>query len=417
MKRFLAACLFALATVPLAAQQRVPRRPRLPSGADTNDATAYFQLGLSRVEIDPSTGEAAFYWASRLDPQSPQALYAMYIARLLRDQGRLVKYLQHDMNTMANPAVRAIDSLRYRAEMTDPFFHRGMDELLLYAWAHEAARGTDDFVGTSSSAGTGALPGERTVGTSATGSNNTGINVATEQFLRENDPYALGQLHYSRGELREALRLWILAQRTQALDVIWEERGRAWMELRQLDSAKVSLDSALRRRRGANDDMDHHVYESIAAWEFARGRILEDMRDTSAAREAYERALGLDDNYYPALVRLGLLALVQHDTANAAGAIRRALDRPNVQFPACTMAATVFDHMNRHDAAVAALQKATQLEPFASTGWLMLARALEPNDTAGSVAAYQRYLALAPRNDGSRLLATQALARLQGSSH
>jgi tetratricopeptide (TPR) repeat protein len=417
MKRCLVAMLLVLGAAPLVAQ-RVPRRPRLPAGADTNDAIAYFQFGLSRVELDPSQGEAAFYWAARLDPMSPQAQYALGIARLLKDKGRLIRYEQNDLPVLALPAVRAIDSLRFRAEMIDPFFHRGMDELLLFAWAKEAAHSTDAFLGTSSSAGSGALEGNRTVGATSTGSNNSGgIAIATEQFLRENDPYALGQLHYSRGELREALQLWSAAQHTLAQDMVWQERARAFAELRQLDSASAMMTAALRHRRGANDDPTLHVYQTIAAWEFARGRVLEDLRDTAGAREAYERSLGSDDNYYPALLALGRLALQQRDTANAAGAIRRAIDRPDVQFFACTVAATVLDRLGRHDAAVAALRKATQMEPFAPAGWLLLARSLEsPRDSAGATAAYQQYLTLAARNDPSRMLATQALARLHGTA-
>jgi tetratricopeptide (TPR) repeat protein len=188
------------------------------------------------------------------------------------------------------------------------------------------------------------------------------------------------------------------------------------MEMRQLDSAAAMMTLALARRRGANTDADHHVFASIAAWEYARGRILEDQRDTAKAREAYERSLGEDDNYYPSLLRMGLLALQQHDTANAAGAIRRAIDRPDVQFFACTIAATVLDRIGRHDAAVEALRKATRVEPLASAGWLLLARSLDtPRDTTGAAAAYQRYLAIAAQADPSRPLAIQAMTRLQGA--
>ncbi|HEY2804639.1 MAG TPA: hypothetical protein VGI92_02155, partial [Gemmatimonadales bacterium] len=91
MKRWLGLFFLVLAAAPLGAQ-RPPRRPRLAAGADTNDAVAYFQFGLDKVENDPSGGEAAFYWAARLDPMSPQSQYALYIARLLRDPARLAKY-------------------------------------------------------------------------------------------------------------------------------------------------------------------------------------------------------------------------------------------------------------------------------------------------------------------------------------
>src|SRR5438067_13646829 len=79
-------CLLLLALAPALLQaQRAPRRPRLGADGDTNDAAAYFQLGLDKAERDPAQAEAAFYWASHLDPLSPQALYALSVARLLKE--------------------------------------------------------------------------------------------------------------------------------------------------------------------------------------------------------------------------------------------------------------------------------------------------------------------------------------------
>ena len=404
-----AAVLLIAAATPSGAQQRVPRRPRLMvANADTNDATLYFQLGLEKLERDPGVAADAFYWAMRLDPMSPQSLYARGVALLLRDPQRLVKYQQRDARTMALPAVRGIDSLRFLAEMQDPFLHRGLEELQLFAYAKNAPR-SEDWFGTSQSTGAGSVTGSRAGGQVA-----AGIAGQTERFLEENDQIARGQLYYSQGELRNALQYLNVGMRNRELDWVYAERARIFMELRQVDSAANNMWQALRLRQGPNDDWSRHVYESHAAWQFAHGRMLEDRRDTAAARAAYERSISQDPNYYPALMRLGALALVQGDSAGAAGVFRRVVDRPDVQFFACAVSATLLSRMGRHDAAVAALRKATTVEPLASAGWLMLARASEAaRDTAGAVSSYERYLALAPRVEAARPTAVSALERLR----
>jgi tetratricopeptide (TPR) repeat protein len=410
MTRLVPLLLIAASAVSLEAQQ-APRRPRLSGDADTNDAAAYFQLGLDKARTDPNGADAAFYWASRLDPMSPQSLYARGIVQILRDPARLVRYQQRDARTLAQPQVRTIDSLRYRAEMADPFFHRGMDELLLFAWGKAASHGSEEWFGTSSSAGAGAVSDSRGA------SNASGIANALERFLEENDPYGRGQLYYSQGDLRNAVLYLGIAQRNRAADWVWADRARAFMELRQVDSALANLGQAIESRTGASDDDAHHVYESTAAWTFALGRVLEDRRDSAAARRAYQRALAADPGYYPATLRLGILALGARDTAAAVGALQDVVRRPDAQFFATAVAATVLSRIGRRDEALAALRRGTEIEPWASSGWLMLGRGLEgASDTTGAVNAYQRYLALAPRGDAARPNATASLGRLRGST-
>ena len=410
MRRLIVLLLCAMSVAPLEAQQ-APRRPRLSGDADTNDAAAYFQYGLDRVRTDPNAADAAFYWAARLDPMSPQSLYGRQVAQLMRDPARLVRYQQRDTRTLSQPQVRAIDSLRFRAEMADPFFHRGLDEVLLYAWGKAASHGSEEWFGSSSSAGAGAVSDSRGA------SNSSGIANALEQFLEQNDPYGRGQLYYSQGDLRNAVLYLGIAQHNHAADWVWADRGRAFMELRQVDSALANLGQAIESRTGASDDDEHHVYESSAAWTFALGRVLEDRRDTAAARRAYQRALSADPAYYPATLRLGILALSSRDTAAALAALQSVVQRPDVQFFATAVAATVLSRMGKRDESIAALRRGTQLEPYASAGWLMLGRALETAaDSAGAVTAYQRYLALAPRGDAARPNAMSSLGRLRGTT-
>jgi tetratricopeptide (TPR) repeat protein len=400
--------------LPLAGQQRAPRRPRLPADADTNDAAAYFQLGLQRIERDPTIAADAFYWAAHLDPMSPQALYARGVALLLKDPQRLVKYQQRDSRTLGLAAVRGIDSLRFLAEMQDPFLHRGLEEIQLFQYAKNATH-SEEWFGSSSNTGAGTVAGDMHGG-SAGASRSSGIASSTERFLEENDQLARAQLYYSQGELRNALQYLAIGNRNREQDWVFQERARIFVEMRQLDSAAAMMWNALRLRQGPNDDWSRHMYETHAAWQFAHGRILEDRRDTAGARAAYERSIAADPNYYPALLRLGLMALTQGDSAGASGVLRRVVDRPDVQFFACAVAATVYNRMGRRDNAIAALRKATEIEPLASAGWLMLARTYETaQDTTNAVAAYEKFVALSARADAARPTAELSLARLRGS--
>ena len=43
--------------------QRAPRRPALPAAADTNDARAYYELGVRSMDRRPEVAADAFYWA------------------------------------------------------------------------------------------------------------------------------------------------------------------------------------------------------------------------------------------------------------------------------------------------------------------------------------------------------------------
>jgi len=381
----------------LAAQaeaQRAPRRPRLAADADTNDAVAYFQSGLAKVERDPGAAVAAFYWSARLDPSSPQTRYAQSVANLLGDPQRVVRWIRRDERTLSSPAVLAIDSLRLRAEMQDPFLHRGMEELVLMAYAANATE-RDMFVNQSSTTG------------------RAGVVAATEQFFEREDPALRGLLYYSRGQLANAQLYWSIAMRARDVAFLWAERGRTFYESRQPDSALFAYRNAMRlSRRNQADAL--HLYESRTVWQYAIGRILEDQRNFGAARDAYEMAFAEDERYYPAMLRLGLMALQSGDTTGAVGALARATAATDVEFFALTTAAAVLSQIRRTDRAVPILRRATEVEPLASAGWLLLGRELvNARDTSSAIAAYERYLALAPRNDAGRVSAVQVLAGLR----
>lgn len=47
----------------LDAQQRAPKRPRLPAGADSSDPIANYRYALAAMNSDARAADAALYWA------------------------------------------------------------------------------------------------------------------------------------------------------------------------------------------------------------------------------------------------------------------------------------------------------------------------------------------------------------------
>lgn len=416
------AAIIALATTVAEAQRAPPRRPRLAEGADTNDAALYFQLANERLERNPEQAAAAFYWAARLDPMSPLTLYGQYAATLILDPAKLNKYIQREPRFMTSREARGLDSLRFKAEMIDPFYHRWLDGNILVTYALTASRVQGDPFASGGQA-MSSVQGSRN-DASASGRARNEVNTSStinraEQYFEETDPYSRAGLYYGLNDLRDAIQYYSIALRTRNIDWIWADRARAFYELHNLDSAITNLQRALGapRRTGVMDsDPDRHVYEDRGAWLYALGRVYEDKRDTAHARDAYERSFSENEQYYPSLIRLAALAVIQRDTAMAVGALRRVVEGPLTQYSALAISATILSQLGKHDIAAASMRRATQLEPYASAGYMMLGKALQAtNDTPGAIAAYEKFLVLAPQDDAMRAFANQALTTLRAA--
>src|SRR5437773_10142033 len=101
IRHAMALCLLTLlpATTPAQRTNDRPKRPALLESADTNDARAYFDLGLQSLRRDPKMAADAFYWSARLDPMNADAFYARRVALLLSDPRRLELYWTGDRST------------------------------------------------------------------------------------------------------------------------------------------------------------------------------------------------------------------------------------------------------------------------------------------------------------------------------
>src|SRR5258705_6969610 len=138
----LATALLLAVPTALAAQRLGPaeERPRLRDVVDTNDAQAYYDLGLSLFERDAKTAAAAFYWAARINPSWGEPLYARRAALLMNNRGMLRRMFDGGRRDYyADPDFRRLDSLQFRALMLSPFLYRRLDYALFASYVRQGA--------------------------------------------------------------------------------------------------------------------------------------------------------------------------------------------------------------------------------------------------------------------------------------
>jgi tetratricopeptide (TPR) repeat protein len=153
------------------------------------------------------------------------------------------------------------------------------------------------------------------------------------------------------------------------------------------------------------------IYNSKAMLEHSIATLLEGRDEKAAAREAYGRALQEDLAFYPAHVRIGLLALGERDTTAALTelelATQVAVDDPYVRYTyAYALAST-----QQVDKAMEELTKAVTMEPLYALPHALLGRLWEQkHDAAKAAASYEAFLARASRRDPQRAEVTERLA-------
>jgi len=373
-------------------------RPALPLGADTCDAYAYYQYGLSQLKRDPAGAAAAFYWTQRLSPGIALAYYAERIALLMADRDLLRRYVEGDRRTLQSARVQQIDSLQVRALTLDPFFARLLDETLIVTYFTNLVR--DELGGR------------------ARLESDAEIEDEVRSEIEHADPETRTWLAHAEGFYRQAADGWAQALRRDRNSTdLRVRRAHALFLLGELDSARVELETALVAARRSDAQTMKYVYDSKVLWEYELGRIREAQGADSAARDAYQRTLVEDLSFHPAHVRLAQLALRHGDTATAVTELERAIDINGDDFSARALLGIV--HARRHAVAPAAVQlrRAAEIEPWVAQPHLVLADVLlETGDRAGALAEYQRFLSLAARNDRDRERARQQLARLSAAA-
>lgn len=245
-----ATVLIVIAAAPLAAQKPkdAPKRPSLPANADTCDARAYFALGMSVLETTPWKAADAFYWATRLEPMWPDAVYARRIALLMTDPVRLSGYMEGNRGTVRSKAIREIDALMQRALTLDPFLKRNLDRTLFkyyLRWSYET------YVRQN-----GGGPAAVDYGL---------LEHWVESYLASAPPRIRGWSLATSGRYDEALKAYAAAlQDRKNTAGVHAERGRIFHMLGQDDSAVAEMGRAVAELRESDEKELVYVYESKA---------------------------------------------------------------------------------------------------------------------------------------------------------
>lgn len=361
------------------AQQRpVPARPRLPAAADTNSPIAYLRLGNELLDREPARAAAAFYRASRLDPQSSDAPYAYRVALLLADPYRLRDYLSGRERARRSDAVRQIDTLMAHALMLDPFLHASLDDhLFMHMVLSQLGRG---------------MPPDAI--------RDPELQYEVRNWLASY-PELRAYFAYCGGEFDNALAQWRDLARAYPRDPqIRVYRARAFFLTERYDSAAAEMTAALTTARARDADSTRFFYESKAAWEFSLGRIHYRQGDPQRARAAFERALVEDLSYYPAHVALAGLAAQSADTAGALREFGRAVATKEDAYLPRLSYGLYLAQTGRMDSAQVHLGRAAEFEPFAAYPRKILGVVRDRlGDGAGAIEAFEAYLERAPEND------------------
>lgn len=367
-----------------------PKRPKIAS-ADTNDARAYYDLGMRVIASDPGNAASAFYWAARIDPGMADALHGRRAALMLEDEFLLKRSLE-----AKSPSKKQLqlDSLQLRAIMINPLLYRKLDLSLLQTYYRQLIE--REYPGSS-------RPSQLE------------IDHAIDQMLRQGGPSMRGWMAYARGDFKDALSAYADAMKSTKEKAGFRiERARIFGMRGDADSAIAEFQLALTelKKKDAKDLVV--LYNSKAVIEHAIGLMLQQKDDWVGARAAYERALQEDLAYWPAHLSLGIAAVTGKDTATALSEYSLAADIAPDEPYVHAMAGGTLALLGRSREAIPSLKKASVLEPYYALPHVLLAKVYEStNATADATASYEAFLARASANDAQRDFAVQRLAALK----
>jgi tetratricopeptide (TPR) repeat protein len=433
------AFLVALAAVPVHAQQpapdssahasatapaardsaTVPSRPKLDPSADSNSAQANYAYGMKMVYDNPEEAVRAFYWASRIDPSSGDALYALWTAKLITlSDAELDAYLDRGQAKRTHSQL-ALDSLIYRAYEVNPFLFSSIDGALMRRTLQaDASRIVPRLTAEQRS--------EFVARRMRAAENQPSIAYSEGRFQAALDAYAF-QLEASRlfGEMRakknpsakekryaEMVKVGLAYARAD----MHAKRARIFFQLHELDSASTEMTAALSAMEAPDSGADQLLYLSKAIFDQSLGLIHEHDRRFDLAREAYGRALQEDLSYYPAHGRIAQLELEKGDTTSALSEMDLAVQLEPGDPALRYRYAEVLVHARRDAEAAQQLRKSIALDAEYGSPHLLLATIgdLEGYATE-AIDEYQRYVALAARNDPQLPRVKMRLAKLSAS--
>lgn len=389
-------CAFLTASSSLAqAQDWTPKRPKLPAGADTASAIAYYDYGTAQIERDPRRAADAFYWASRIAPDWAAPLYARRVAFLLANPRRLLDYAE---GRRRDAETHRIDSLEIRARQRDPFLHRFLDRLLLKTYLTEVAMRS---LRRQYGGNVEALRPE--------------VEFWIQGYMREEaSAEERAAQAYADNRFSDALTEYARALKDADDKAhIHAQRGHIFFLTQQYDSAQAALGLAIDERRKEDERDLVFIYESKAMLEFSRGSALESAGRFTEAQDAYAQAIVEDMAFYPAHVRLGTLAFGVGDTASAIAEMQLAASIAPDEAGPHVLLGTVLYLSGQSAEAVAPLERAIEIEPLYAEPYLTLGVVFEQvGNAARALECYRQFLATARQDEERRPWAAERLAAL-----
>ena len=357
-----ALCLTATA----AAAQKVPKRPELFAGADTNSWFTYYQAGLSNLRRRPDLAADDFYWAERLNPGAPEPLYAGWVAYWKRRPDRFWDYIAGKRFVVESKEVQHIDSLRLKALQRNPMMYQGL-------W----------------------------------------IELFEDQgpLNMSLDPAMQGIVAYAHGNPMKAAERLGEAVKSKDNRSFRYDRALALYQIAQYDTAANELQILLDEMKKREEKKLVRMYESKQMYEYAIGILMLAKGDTTAAREALGKALTEDLAFAPAHVELAHLAAATGDTATAVQELSQAVELDSTDVIAHYELGVSLMMQNKTEDAKVHLRKAIALEPYFAQPYFPLAYILEFDENNKEAAEmYLAYAARATRAEEQRANTARAHA-------
>lgn len=338
-------------------QERIPKRPELFPGADTNSWNAYYRHGLSTLGRRPDIAADAFYWAARLDPRAPEPLFGSWVAFWKR-QGveRYFDYIWEQKGVNLRKEVLQMDSLRDEALRRNPMLYQGLQIRII-----------EELL---------PLP--------------AGF-----------DPFVQGVLAYGQGSMPQALAHFArAAKRNQKNLNARYYRALVFYQLMQFDSAAAELQVVLAELRQREAKKLVRYYESKEMLEHAIGTLMMSKGDLPAAREAFGRALTEDLSFSVAHARLGAIALAEGDTATGLQELEQAVQLDSLDINARLLLASTLLLRGHAEGARKHFELIVAREPWFAEPYFPLAYILEFEEKREEAAkAYATFAERAMRSD------------------
>jgi tetratricopeptide (TPR) repeat protein len=347
-------------------------RPKLPAGADPNDAAAYYRLGDSVGFRQQGLADRAFFWATRLDPTMADAYYARWD---LRSHGS-GQFLYPGDSVRRGPKRSpndAVDSLRVIAFMLDPFLDAALD-----------------------------IP----------------VQIRNlKEWQADRDPATSGLWAYAMGNYTKAVKKFAEGIRKKPQYVgLHFPRAYAWVHLQESDSAVADL-TALINRIERIEDSAVTRYLSKEFLYYAIGMLRGGQKRYPEARAAYESAVVENLGFYMAHLRLAAINMFLHDTATALNELETASLMRSDDPVLLAFRGQILLGQHRLDEAQDQLRAAIHADTDFALSYAFVGHvAEERHDTTRALNGYREYLARASHTAPERAWVEDRLARLTTES-